>query len=166
MHVKAKMGKKIDTGNSNQISLFDVIDKIKKASNRQTIKAASFNTDASLRALLSDALKQSPLSREMIAGKMSELLGMEISKSQLDSWTAESKENHRFPLAYAAAFCEATGDVEILRLSVDMVGCYLLKGEDALLTELGRIEQKKEELARKEKLIRQTLEQLGKKEGI
>ena len=45
-----------------------------------------------------------------------------------------------------------------------MVGCYLLKGEDALLTELGRIEKQKEEIAKKERLIRQTLEQLGIKE--
>ncbi|MBI5560341.1 MAG: hypothetical protein HY883_03615 [Deltaproteobacteria bacterium] len=153
--------KKTKTKDSNQLNLFDVIKRLSAEAKEQTTQAGSFNVDARARALLSDALKTSPLSRELVAGRMSELTGMEITKSQLDSWTAESKENHRFPFVYAAAFCEASGNVEILRLASEMCGCYLLKGEDALLTELGRIEQTKEKLAKKEKLIRETLNQLG-----
>lgn len=154
------MGKKTHTVQPGQLSLFDIVKRISQGEKNLASKAGSFNVDAQIRALLSDALKKCPLSREVVAGKMSELMGMEITKSQLDSWTAESKENHRFPFAYAPAFCEATGNTDIFRAAVEMIGCYLLKGEDALLTELGRIEKQKEEMAKKEKLIRQTLEQL------
>ncbi|MBI5328873.1 MAG: hypothetical protein HZB80_11395 [Deltaproteobacteria bacterium] len=85
------MGKRTGMGNSNQISLFDVIEKLKKDTDKQTTKAGAFNIDVRLRHLISDAIKNSPLSRDIIAGKMSELTGMEISKSKLDSWTAEGK---------------------------------------------------------------------------
>ena len=155
------MGKRTISVHPRQLSLFDIVKKVSQEEKNLASKAGSFNIDAQIRAMLSDALKKCPLSREVVAGKMSELMGMEITKSQLDSWTAESKENHRFPFAYAPAFCEATGNVDIFRVSVEMVGCYLLKGEDALLTELGRIEKQKEEIAKKEKLIRQTLQELG-----
>lgn len=157
------MKRKTDRDDGNQLNLFEMIQRLSKEARGEVTKAGSFNIDAHLRALLSDALKRCPLSREVVAGRMSELLGVEITKSQLDSWTAESKENHRFPFAYAAAFCEAAADVEILRLIAEQAGCYLLKGEDALLTELGRIEKTKEDLARREKLVRQTLEELGVK---
>lgn len=157
------MKRKTDTEPANQLNLFEIIQRLSRETKAEVSRGGSFNIDARVRALLSDALKRCPLSREVIAGKMSEFLGVEITKSQLDSWTAESKENHRFPFVYAAAFCEATGDVEILRIAAELVGCYLLKGEDALLTELGRIERTKEDLAKKERLIRQTLEDFGTK---
>ncbi len=147
-----------------QLNLWDVVKRVTQEERDLVTKAGSFNIDTKIRALLSDALKRCPLSREVVAGKMSELLGVEITKSQLDSWTAESKENHRFPYAYAPAFCEATGNAEIFRVAAEMVGCYLLRGEDALLTELGRIQKQKEEISKKEKLIRNTLEQLGIRE--
>lgn len=157
------MKRKIDRENSHQLNLFEVIQRLSREAKAEATKAGSFNIDARLRALLSDALKRCPVSREMVAARMSELIGVEITKSQLDSWSAESKENHRFPFVYAAAFCEAAGDVEILRLAAELSGCYLLKGEDALLTELGRIEKTKEDIAKRERLIRQTLEELGVK---
>lgn len=157
------MKRKTGIGPDNQLNLFEVIQRLSRETKSEVSRGGSFNVDARVRALLSDALKRCPVSREVVAGKMSELLGVEITKSQLDSWTAESKENHRFPFVYAAAFCEAAGDVEILRLTAELAGCYLLKGEDALLTELGRIEKTKEELAKKERLIRQTLEDFGVK---
>ena len=70
-----------------------------------------------LRCVLSDALKQSPRSRHEIAARMSELTGQDITKSMLDSWTAESKSPWRFPFEFAAAFeaaCESTCLQELL----------------------------------------------------
>jgi hypothetical protein len=43
-----------------------------------------------------------PLSRYQVAAKMSELLDVDITKTMLDSWTAESKEQHRFPALFFA----------------------------------------------------------------
>ena len=59
---------------------------------------------------------------------MSELLSVEITKSQLDSWTAESKEKSPVSFAYSSAFARQPGNVDIFRTAVEMVGCYLLKG--------------------------------------
>ena len=50
------------------------------------------------RHLLSEQMKVSPLSRHQIAARMSELLGHDVTKHQLDSWTAESRDGWRFPL--------------------------------------------------------------------
>lgn len=57
-----------------------------------------------LRHLLSNLLKACPQSRFVVAAKMAELTGHDISKNQLDSWTAESREGWRFPLEYLPAF--------------------------------------------------------------
>lgn len=148
---------------SSQLSLFDILSKWNgKAGGQQSPSPASFNMDLRLREELSLGLKRSPQSRYQIAARMSELTGMEISKSQLDSWTAESKENHRFPAAYLPAFCEATGDKEPLKFMAEMLNCYLIESHDALLTELGRIKQTKESLAEKERTIRRVLKEMGK----
>ncbi|MHB9074616.1 MAG: hypothetical protein ACYC6G_13955 [Desulfobaccales bacterium] len=53
------------------------------------------------------ALKRCPLSRYEVAGRMSHLLNEEISKAQIDSWTADSKDRH-IPAQYIPAFCEVT----------------------------------------------------------
>jgi len=153
----AKLQKDIDTG---QLNIFDLIKEISRKqaeSSASVSKAGKFNIDVRLREMLSESLKRCPLSRYEVAGKMSELLGVEISKSQLDSWTAESKENHRFPFAYAGAFCEATGDKSIIRLLADLCGGYFIEGEDAIRLELGRIEEQKQELLRRERAIREFL---------
>lgn len=82
-----------------QISLFDFMEEIQEkveASNTE-INPGSLNISVQLRNELSEGLKYSTLSRHQVAARMSELIGTEITKSQLDSWTAESKEYHRFP---------------------------------------------------------------------
>lgn len=89
---------------------------------------------------------------------MSELVGTEITKSQLDSWTAESKEYHRFPAEYLPAFCAVTGYKKPLRMMARMIKCYLLEGKEALMSEIGQIDQAKKDLVRREKEIRSFLE--------
>lgn len=146
-----------------QLSIFDVIrEQHKKAPG--IVEAGSMNIANRLREELSRGLKQANnLSRYEVAAKMSELVGVEISKSQLDSWTAESKEAHRFPAEYLPAFCAATGYKQPLRMMAEMIQCYLLESEEALLAELGKIDQEKRELTRKEKAIREFLGQLTSK---
>jgi hypothetical protein len=155
------MRKRIDKVTPGQLSLFDLIKRVSQEENKLIKKSGSFNIDAQIRALLSEALKRCPLSREVVAAKMSELLGREISKSRLDSWTAESKENHRIPFDSAMAFCEVTGSMEIFQVATEILGCYLIKGKDALLTELGRIKQQKDEINKNERLIKMKLERMG-----
>ena len=107
--------------------------------------------------VLSDALKRTPRTRYEVAARMSELTSQDITKSQLDAWTAESKTPWRFPFEYAAAFeaaCETTCLQELLARKR---GCRILVGEESLLAELGRVEQMKVELAQQEKALKHYL---------
>lgn len=147
--------------NMEQLSLFDVIKEQQKAGRDVMMEAGSMNISTRLREELSKGLRQCRCSRYEVAARMSEVTGCEISKSQLDSWTAESKESHRFPAEYLPAFCAVTGYKEPLRMMATLIQCYLLESEEALLSELGRIDQAKRDLSKKEKAIREFLKSIS-----
>lgn len=84
-----------------------------------------------LRGLLSDLLKRAPMSRHEVAARMSELTGDHISKHQLDSWTAESREGWRFPLEYLPAFEEAIHTHDVTAWVADLRGARLSVGREA-----------------------------------
>ena len=145
--------------NHNQLSLLDLLKDLRP----QISDSASFNIDLQLREAISRAIKECPHSRYQIAARMSELLGVEITKSMLDSWTAESKEGtYRFPACYLPAFCKALGNIEPLRIMADLLECYVIEGEDALLTQLGKIRDQKEQLLEKERAIKTILQGMRK----
>jgi hypothetical protein len=133
----AKLKQRIDI---NQASFFDLL-KNYQEENQVSRPAGSFDIDRQFRELISLALKNCPLSRWQVAALMSELTGQEITKAMLDSWTAESKEAHRFPAVYLSAFCEAVGDSEPLRMLGKLVGVYVLPGPEALRAEIQRLEE-------------------------
>jgi hypothetical protein len=138
----AKLKPKIDI---NQASLFDFL-KNYQEENSVARPAGSFDIDRRFREEISLALKQCPLSRWQVAARMSELTGQEITKAMLDSWTAESKEAHRFPAIFLPAFCEAVGCSELFRLWA--AGRRVrAPGPEALRAEIQRIE---EEINRKQ----------------
>lgn len=107
-----------------------------------------------LRFALSDALKKCPRSRYEVAARMSELTGEEITKTMLDAWTAESKTAWRFPFEFAAAFEVATDTTILQELLARKRGSRILVGEDNLLAELGRIHKQRDELASREKALK------------
>ncbi len=149
-----KLIKKID--NRNQLNIFELIEQIemKRRQAEPVSKAGKYDWDKRLRSLISEALKASPYSRYEVAARMSELLGKSISKEQMDSWSAESKENHRFPLVYLPAFTVSTGDSRIMRELAELCNGHFIESEDALRLELGRIEEAKRELVKKERTIK------------
>lgn len=153
---------KVNTGRMKQMSFYDLLKKVSEE-RRGEAKAGTFNVDARVRAMLSEALKGCPLSRPVVAAKMGELLGREISKSQLDSWTAESKDGNKIHFDAAIAFCEVTNSLEPLQIAAEMLRCYLIKGKDALLAELGRMAQQEDELSKNKKLIKMKLGQMENK---
>ncbi len=119
--------------------------------------AGNLDLDFPLRAALSDALKHSDLDRWAVAAEMSRLTGREISKYMLDAYTAESRSDHNFPFRYAAAFEAATGSYCLTHLLAKMRGCKVLVGDEALLAELGRIEQMEAELRQQKRALKQYL---------
>ncbi len=117
----------------------------------------ALNIGLQLRHLISDELKRSPLSRYQIASRMSELLGVEITKHQLDAWTAESRDGWRFPLEYLPALEAALETHAITRLISDVRGCRLLIGKEALNAELGKLERLRDEAAKRIKHIKHVM---------
>ena len=121
----------------------------------------ALNVGLAVRHLLSELLKASEINRFDIAARMSELIGAEITKHQLDSWTAESREGWRFPLEYLPALEVACGTHRITTWLADLRGCKVLVGKEALDAEIGKLERLKEEAARK---IRQLKHAMGEME--
>jgi len=144
---------------TNQLSLLDLLKDLRPKDN----DFASFNIDLRLRDAISQAIKDCPHSRFQIAAKMSELLGVEITKSMIDSWTAESREGvYRFPACYLPALCHVVGSFEPLRIMADLLGAYVIQGEEAILTELGRIKEQKKKIAIREKALESQLQGMRK----
>lgn len=118
----------------------------------------SLSCRAEIAGVMSEALKECQYDRFEVAARMSRLLGREISKHMLDAYTSESRETHIPPLDVAVAFDKATDGFALLNLYASKLGSRINVGEDVLLTELGRIDQMKTELAQREKAIRKYLE--------
>jgi post-segregation antitoxin (ccd killing protein) len=134
----------------NQLSLLDLL-----ADLRPKISISVLNIDLLLRTAIAKAIKESNLSRIQIAARMSEALDIEITKSMLDAWTAESREGlNRFPACYLPAFCDAVQSIEPLKILADLNGCFVIQGPEALDLEMKRIEDKEKELTEKKKAVK------------
>lgn len=115
----------------------------------QVNQPGTLSIGQAIRALLSEQLKACELTRFDVAAAMSQLTGTEITKHQLDSWTAESREAWRFPVEYLPAFEVAVGTHAITAFLVDLRGGRLLIGKDALVAELGRLERVRDEAGKR-----------------
>jgi hypothetical protein len=133
----AKTKKRI-AESENQMSLFDLLSKETK--DLTPPNEGSANIHEQTRQIISNALRHLTKSRWQIAGEMSHLLGEEISVHQLNSWAAPSK-SHRMPFEYAAAFCLATDNHELLSVSAKAAGMFLLPGSGALRCEIQKYDE-------------------------
>lgn len=129
-----------------QMSLLDILALAQDDPGREQAEEGAANIRERLLRAVTGAIKQCPLSRWEIAGKMSHLLGVEISKFQIDSWTAESKEGHRLPAEYLPAFCLVTGDHGPLRIMAETAGLFALPGPDALRAEIQRLDEQERQI--------------------
>jgi hypothetical protein len=91
-----------------------------------------------VRGVLADSIKTCNKSRDQIAEAMTFALGREITTRQLNAWTAESREDYRFPSEFDRAFCFATGDDRLLRCRAELAGYKVISTEESDLLELGR----------------------------
>ncbi len=108
--------------------------------------------------MITDAMKRGVIrSRYDLAARMSELTGKEITKAMIDSWTAESKEKHRFPFEFAAAMETACDSTRLRELLGRKMGSRILVAEDSMLAKLGLIHKKRAELAEEERAIKSQL---------
>jgi len=118
---------------------------------------ANFDIDAQLRRWLSTAIKASPLSRFAIAARLSELQGREISKFQLDSWTAESKDGYRLPAEFIPALCFILNDLGGLRIQAAPLGVKIMENRDLMFLEYGRLRRMESAIRMKKKQLEKRL---------
>ena len=88
-------------------------------------------------------------SRENIVDRMALCLGQPVTKRQLDAWTATSREQHRFPLEFTAAFCWATRSAHVLTVIAEAIGFEMVDAQEAAAKQLGEIEVERYRLRRK-----------------
>lgn len=137
------MSKKRFLIDPRQRSIFDYI---KESINKSPAIPGDSNIHLQLKACLSEVLRRSRFSRYQVAARMGELLGVEISKTTLDTWTAESKENHRIPAEYIPAFCLAAESIDPLDLLARKARAFIFQDADALRAEIQRFDEQIREL--------------------
>lgn len=144
-----------------QMSLLDLLQQ--EQADRQQQRSGRLNVTCQLNTAIALAIKDAPKSRETICDEMTELLGVKISINMLNSWTAESKEQHRFPAEYLPAFCIATGSIEPMRILAEAAGVYTLPGPDALRAEIQKHDERIRELQAEKKRRQMFLHELEAK---
>jgi len=132
------MAKRVGKIDINQLSIFEAIQENSASSDPAP---GSYDIDKSFREAISSALKACRPNRYQVAARMSELVGQDITKTMLDSWTAESKEQHRFPAIFLPAFCEATGQTYPLAMLGQSARVFVMQGPDALRADIRRDEE-------------------------
>jgi hypothetical protein len=121
-----------------------------------------------LREQISRTIKKSPLSRDEIIIKMSELTGKSISAHRLNNWTAESKPGHYFPAEFIPAFIMATADYALLDFICSELGGTFIKIDELskeyrkIESDIRQLEARKIELA---KLLRTAQEERENNNG-
>lgn len=95
---------------------------------------------------MSAIIRDAGRSRFEIAARMSDLLGEDVTKTMLDAYTAESREDQNIPAYRLLAFILATDSFDSLDRVVQRIGCRLLVGKDAKLAALVQMEARRKEL--------------------
>jgi len=152
----SKRSKKIDKSGPKQLSLFDEIQRIQQdlAACRPNAGEGSLNVTEKLRQAMARAIRTSGKDRFELAGQISHLVGRQITKAMLDSWTAESKPGNRPPADILPAFCRATASTEPIEALNEPAGIFGLPGPDALRAEIQKYAEQ-ERRARSEKRKRE-----------
>ncbi len=113
---------------------------------QEGLKGRDFQVSMRFREALSEAIKNSPYSREQIVAMVFGMTGVKISKHILDSMTAPSKKDYRFPAEILPAFCFITGDFEPLRILVETAGFEMIGEDEARVLKIARLEERKREI--------------------
>lgn len=140
----SKSKKRIDT---NQLSIFTFLEP-------DTPPApGSMNISMRARQVISEAIRKSGMDRIDICAEVYKLTGIEMPKSTLDNWSAESRDlssdlvdwngNKRWGMSIDVinAFCHVTGNVELVHLLAETSNYKALKGKDVVRARIGLLRE-------------------------
>ncbi len=112
---------------------------------------------STLKREMARAIRECQYDRDTIAARMAYYLGLDkVSKSALDSYTAESKTTHDISMPRFKAFVRATNAFWLWDVVVSDDGLLLLEGDEARLAEISRIRQEQKKLAQELKVLQAT----------
>jgi hypothetical protein len=106
-------------------------------SHQQNAYERQYDADA-VRKLVTCEIARSSKSREQIAEEMQGLLAIPVTARMIGSFTAESKELHRWPGSFDIAFCEAVGSYKLLAERVKRAGFRMIGPNEEELLRIGR----------------------------
>lgn len=150
----ARQRQKLDMNNENQLNLFDMIAEINPAKfAKPEFQKETKPLSLRLKEAIAEAIKNSGLKRYAIAGQMTEHLGMEITESMLNAYTAESKADYRMPAEYIPIFCRITKDYTVLEILVAASGSRMVKSEEIYFLEMGRLQQAEKAIQKKHRQL-------------
>ena len=78
--------------------------------------------------------------REIIAALMSVLTGEEISRSMLDAYSSQAREDHKVPMSRFLALVQVTNRHDVLDQLLRPIGAAVLVGEEVHTARLGQVE--------------------------
>ncbi|NKB37900.1 MAG: hypothetical protein GKR93_12160 [Gammaproteobacteria bacterium] len=107
--------------------------------------------------LVAQILKEHPGDRHELAAKMSQLAGKDITKSMLDGYTAESRENFNIPFYLAIVLEQVTGNHLLSSYFAKRVGGQALFGRQTVEAEIGRYQLQKQQADTKIKSLTKKL---------
>lgn len=85
-------------------------------------------------------LNSDPRRREVIAAEMSVLLGEEVSRFTLDSYSSPAREDHRVNMSRFWALVQVTNRHDVLDQLLRPIGAGLLVGEEVHTARIGQLE--------------------------
>lgn len=103
------------------------------------------------------ALKECPDSAVMVAARMSEMTGREISADAIYAYTAPSKPDHDMGVARFVAFVRATGALWLWDELVRDDGLMVLQEREALFAQAGLLRAEQARISQKLKDIERDL---------
>jgi hypothetical protein len=124
----------------------------------------SLNIGIRIRQAISAAIKNSGKDRIDICAEIYKLTGIEIPKSTLDNWSAESRDfsgdgidyngNRRWGMSVdvVPAFMAVTGQDELLHVLAEACRYKVLKGKDVVRARVGLL---KEEIGKKQQELKE-----------
>lgn len=155
----SKLQKRTDH-NPNQLNLFEMVKQNHEERASKEPKTGTLNITLQLQEVIDKCIGQCPASRDIIAGRMTDLAGHPITRAMLDSWTSSAKRKHRFPAEFLPAFCTAVAADEPISFLARKCGIFTMPDKDVLMAEMARKIEVREAANRDIKKIKMFLQEL------
>ncbi len=107
-----------------------------------------------IRQAMSEAIRKSGMDRKDICTEIYKRTGLDFTKASLDEWTAEcrdrsccnvsedTKRSWGIPGEVIPAFCDVTGDYEILYLISGAANHKAMRGKEVVHAKIGQLKEK------------------------